>query len=67
MFQKGIWIKINRKNFTTPFNPVFFILLIVKSFEKLPKRSGQSFISEFYALNLYTFVALANKKLLFPL
>ena len=29
-------IKITEKNFTTPFNPVFFILFIVKSFETLP-------------------------------
>ena len=33
-------IKINRNKFTIPFNPVFFfILLIVKSFETLPKHS----------------------------
>ena len=34
-------IKINRKKiFTTHFNPVFPILLIVKSFEALPKHSA---------------------------
>ena len=33
-------IKINRKNFTAPFNPVFFMLLVVKYFEALPKHSG---------------------------
>ena len=27
------------KNFTTPFNPAFFMLLIVKSFEVLHKHS----------------------------
>ena len=30
-------IKINWKKFTTPPNPIFFILLIVKSFEILTK------------------------------
>ena len=32
-------IEINRNKFTIPFNPGFFILLIVKSFETLPKHS----------------------------
>ena len=32
-------IKINKKNCTISFNPAFFILLIVKSFEILPKLS----------------------------
>ena len=32
-------IKVNNKNFTIPFNPIFFILLLVKSFEILPKQS----------------------------
>ena len=27
------------KTFTTPFNPIFFILLILKSFEILPKHN----------------------------
>ena len=49
LFVKYLWIsnisllsiglKSTEKNFTTPFNPVFFILLIIKSFETLPKRS----------------------------
>ena len=47
------YLKSTEKNFTTPFNPVFFsILLIVKFFEILPKHSVESFISEFFALNL---------------
>ena len=34
-------IKINsKKNFATHFNPVFPILLIVKSFEAFPKHSA---------------------------
>ena len=33
-------LKPTEKNFTTPFNPVFFILLTVKSFEILLKHSG---------------------------
>ena len=45
----------------------FFILLIAKSFDILPKHSAKSFISEFFALNCYTFAALTNKKLLLPL
>ena len=32
-------VKINRKKFTLPFNPVCFILFTVKSFEILPKHS----------------------------
>ena len=50
------------KNFTTYFNPVFFILLIVKSSETLPKHSKKYFISVSFALNWYIFVALTNKK-----
>ena len=30
-------VKIDRKNFTTPLNPVIFILSIVKSFDMLLK------------------------------
>ena len=78
LFIKYLWIskislsiglKSTEKNFTTPFNPVFFILLIVKSFETSPKHSEQSFISEFFALNWYKklYNRLANKKLLLPL
>ena len=33
-------LKSTEKKFTIPFNPVFFILLIVKSFETLPKNSA---------------------------
>ena len=33
-------IKINRKKFTIPFNPVFLILLVVKSFEILTKHNA---------------------------
>ena len=49
LFIKYLWIskislvsielKSTEKNFTTPFNLVFFILLIVKSFEMLRKHS----------------------------
>ena len=53
-------LKSTEKNFTIPFNPVFFILLIVKSFIILPKHSAQSFISEVFILNWYTFVELTN-------
>ena len=35
----SIGLKSTEKNFTLPFNPVFFIL-IVKSFEILPKHSA---------------------------
>ena len=42
------------------------MLLAVKSFEIFPKHSRYGFISEFFALNGYIFVAL-NKKLLLPL
>ena len=34
----SIGLKSTEKNFTTPFDPVFFILLIVNSFETLPKH-----------------------------
>ena len=37
-------IIINRKTFTTPFNPVFFMLSIVKSFEILPRNITHGFI-----------------------
>ena len=57
-------LKSSEKNFRTPFNPAFLKLFIVKSFETLPKHSALSFISEFFALNCYTFVVLSNKKLL---
>ena len=51
-FLKYIWIsKISVKPFTTPFNPVFFMLTIVKSFEVLPKHNGYGFIFESFALN----------------
>ena len=33
------------------FNPVFFMLLIAKSFKTLPKHNGYAFFSESYALN----------------
>ena len=50
LFIKYLWIskislvlielKAAEKKIKTPFNPVFFILLIVKSFETLPKHSA---------------------------
>ena len=39
------------KTFTIPFNPVFLMLSIAKSFEMLPKHSIYGFISESFALN----------------
>ena len=33
-------LKSTEKKFTTPFNPILFILSIVKSFEILPKHSA---------------------------
>ena len=44
-------LKSTEKNFTLPFNPVFFILLIAKSFEILPKHSVFPFVSESFASN----------------
>ena len=44
-------IIIDRKTFKVLFNPVFFILSIVNSFEILPKHSVQSSIAERFALN----------------
>ena len=35
----SIGLKLTEKNFTTHFNPAFFILLIVKYFETFPKDS----------------------------
>ena len=32
-------------------NPVFFMLLAVKSFEIFPKHNGHGFIPDFFALN----------------
>ena len=37
LFIKYLWISKIEKNVTTPFNPVFVILLIVKQFEILPE------------------------------
>ena len=59
----GLKLTKKKKNSATPFNPVFF-MLIVKSFETLPKHTELSFISKFFVLNWYSFVALTNKKLL---
>ena len=47
----SIGLKSTEKKFTLPFNPAFFILILVKSFETLPKHSVYSFISEAFALN----------------
>ena len=43
------------------------MLLAVKSFQLFPKHKIYGFISESFALNLYIFVALADKKLLVAL
>ena len=45
-----------------PFNPVFIMLLIPKSFQTFPKQSEYGFISETFVLNSCVFVALTNKK-----
>ena len=48
----SIGLKSTDKNFTLPFNLVFFFtLLIVKSFKILPKHSVQYFISGSFTLN----------------
>ena len=39
----SIGLKLTEKNCTIPFDLFFFILLIVKSFEILPKHSAKSF------------------------
>ena len=44
-------IIINRKIVHVIFNPVFFILLAVKSFEIFPKHNGYGFISESFAFS----------------
>ena len=36
----SIGLKSTETNFSTPFNPVFFTLLIVKTFEILPKDNA---------------------------
>ena len=35
----SIGLKSTEKNFIFPLNPIFFILLVIKSFEELPKQS----------------------------
>ena len=40
MLLVSIGLKSTKKKITTPFNPVFFILLIEISFETLTKRSA---------------------------
>ena len=62
-----IGLKAIEKKFTFPFNPVHFILSIVKSFEILLKNSVSSFISESFASSWDIFVALTNKILFLPL
>ena len=44
-------IIINKKTCTLHVSPVFFMLLIVKSFEILPKHKGYGFISKYFVLN----------------
>ena len=58
-------IIINRKICTYLFNPFFFVLLIVKSFEMLPKHNGYGFISESFASNWYIFTALTIRNCCF--
>ena len=47
----SVELKSTEKKFTTPFNHAFFILLIVKSFEVLPKLSVYFFYLESFVLN----------------
>ena len=42
---------INRKSYTYPFSPIFFMLLAVISFEIFRKDNICGFISEIFALN----------------
>ena len=44
-------IIVNTKIYTYPFNPVFFMLSIVKFFEILPKLNGYDFVFESFTLN----------------
>ena len=47
--------------FIPPFNPVFFFMLLAeKCPEIFPKYKGYFFVSEYFALNEYIFVALIN-------
>ena len=46
---------------------IHVMLLAVKSLEIFPKLNEYGFISEFFALNWYSFLALMNKKLLLTL
>ena len=62
-----IGLKAIEKKITFPFNPVYFIVSIVKSFEILLKGSASSFISESFASSWDIFVALTNKLLFLPL
>ena len=57
-------LQSTEKKFTPLFDPVCFILSIVKSFETLPKHNGYFFIFESFALNWHIFVVVMNKKLL---
>ena len=47
--------------YTYQFNPVFFLLISMKSFKIFFKHNRYDFVSEFFALNWYIFVALAHK------
>ena len=51
------------KLYMYPFNPVFIMLLIPKSFQTFPKQSEYGFISETFVLNSCVFVSLTNKKM----
>ena len=46
-------MSILSKSQTYPYNSVFSILSIEKSFETLPKHNGAGFGSPFFALNLH--------------
>ena len=70
-FIKYLWISIillvskalysTKKLFIPPFNPVFFFMLLAeKCPEIFPKHKGYFFVSEYFALNEYIFVALIN-------
>ena len=66
MLVVSVILSSTEKSSTNPFNAAFFMLSAVKSFEIFLKHNGYGFISEFFALDWYTFMAL-TKKLLLPL
>ena len=58
---------MNVNNIMTNRKIIHVMLIAVKSLEIFPKLNEYGFISEFFALNWYSFLALMNKKLLLTL